>query len=318
MNIVKLKDILMPETSNMAKFFNENLKGRYAYWIQMRYIFPLNSLDYKTYIQYEQFDRIKFLRDDILPHIDLYSEECSMYDFAQVYIDHDVTEIINSIATYKTSNEYITDADIDLQKIRRFRTWLAEELLKLNTNIDGGYLNIVSENVIHMLEFYKNDMYNEIVKYLTTFGPENAFQNTSMATGCSCCNGSSTLSTLSGSFTCNALDIYIKNIHNLMVQTFENVNFWKNYNKDFIILFKKYIDNIITTGLVVNKSSKNVLYATCNCNTSTYETTYMLRNLSEALGYIINEDITAHLNFINSALHEWAENLYDEMSWELK
>lgn len=318
MNIIKLKDILMPETSNMAEFFNKNLKGRYAYWVQMRYIFPMESLDYKTYIQYEQYDRIKFLGKDILPHIDLYSEECCMYDFAQLYVDHDITELSNSISTYRTSNEYITDNDIDLPKIRRFRTWLAEELIKMNTNIDGGYLSTLSENTLHMLEYYKNGMYNDVVKYLSSFGSENAFTTASLKTGCSCCNTGNNLSTLAGSLTCNALDIYTNNLHNLMVQTFEDVNFWKDCNEDFLLLFKKYIDNIIKIGLVVNMSSNTVLYGECNCNKSVTETSHILRNLSDALDYIINGNVTSHLNFINLALHEWAEKLYDKMSWEIE
>lgn len=318
MNIIKLKDIIMPSECRFSKFFNENLKGKYAYWIQMRYIFPLNSLDYKTYIKYEQFDDVDFVRLDTKPHIDLYSEECNMYNFVHDYIDHDATEIANAISDFRTSNDYVADADVDTTKLRKFRTWLATEILAFNTNVEGEYINDLDVNQLHMLEFYKNNMYNDIVKYLSVFGDDSKFSLISnQSTGCSCCSGS-TLYQLSNISPCNALDTYKKNVHKLMVQTFSDVMFWCKFNKDFIAVFKKYIDNIIKTGLIVSLSKNTNLYIQCNCNDKTnnaYE--LMLRNLSEALNYIINDDIKSHTNFIYDALYNWADQLYDNMSWEI-
>ena len=115
MNIIKLKDVVMPDSYRLSEFFNKNLKGKYAYWVKMRYIFPLDSLDYKTYIQYEQLDNVYMLGANILPHIDLYSEECNMYNFASEYIDHDETEVINSMTSYVIANKYVADADIDIK-----------------------------------------------------------------------------------------------------------------------------------------------------------------------------------------------------------
>jgi hypothetical protein len=318
MNIIKLKDIVMPSECRFSKFFNENLKGKYAYWIQMRYIFPLESLDYKTYIKYEQFEDVDFVRLDTKPHIDLYDEECNMYNFVHDYIDHDATEIANAISDFRTSNDYVADADIDITKLRKFRTWLATEILAFNTNIEGEYINDLSVNHLHMLEYYKNNMYNDLVKYLSVFGDDtsfSAFSNTT--TGCACCNGS-TLYNLTNISSCNALDIYKKNIHKLMVQTFSDVTFWTKFNKDFIAVFKKYIDNIIKTGLIISLSKKSDLYIQCNCNdksNNAYE--LILRNLSEALEYIINDEIKGHSNFIYDALYNWADQLYDHMSWEI-
>ena len=319
MNIVKLKDIVMPAEFRLSKFFNENLKGKYAYWIQMRYIFPLNSLDYKTYIQYEQMDPVHFLGPDMLPHIDLYSEDCCMYDFAQEYIDHDATELANAINDYRTANEYVADFDIDINKLRNFRTWLANEILMFNTSIDGGYLDNLTVNQIHMLEYYKNDMYNDVVKQLNIFGIENAFTLTGATkSGCCCNNDISSLYALTTGTTCNAIDIYTKNLHTLMVQTFEDVNFWMQFNKDFIAVFKKYIDNIIKTGLVINTVNRDVLYTTCTCsNNSVNASNTLLQNLSTALQYIIDDEVTGHLNFIHDSLYNWADQLYDNMSWKI-
>lgn len=321
MNIVKLKDIVMPSEYRMSRFFNEHLKGKYAYWVQMRYIFPMNSLDYRTYIQYEQFDHINFLTADVLPHIDLYSDECSMYDFAQVYIDHDATELANTVSDYRTANDYVADSDIDITKLRQFRSWLANEILSFNTSLDGDYIKNLTDNQLHMLEYYKNDMYNDTVKHLSVFGIENAFTLTrSNGSGCSCCNGTnaSGLYTLVNPTSCNALDIYTKNIHNLMVQTFEDVNFWMQFNKDFIRVFKRYIDNIVKTGLVINLAEEG-LYLQCNCsNKSVNAANVLLNNVSEALQYIIDDEVNGHLNFIHDALYNWAEQLYDHMSWSIK
>lgn len=319
MNIVKLKDILMPEGTWIAEFFNKNLKGKYAYWIQMRYIFPLNSLDYKTYIQFEQLDPIHFLGPDMLPHIDLYSDDCCMMDFAREYIDTDATELANNINDYRTANEYVADADIDITKLRRFRTWLANELVMFNTSVDGSPLNHYTANQMHMLEYYKNGMYNEVVKQLNEFGLENAFLTNPTVNGCGCCsNNVSTLYNLGQTGVCNALDIYKKNLHTLMVQTFENVDFWTGFNKDFIGVFKKYVDNIVKTGLVISTNGTKSLFADCKCrDNEANSSSAMLRKLSEALDYIIKDDIKGHSNFIHDALYNWAEYLYDHMSWEI-
>ena len=319
MNIVKLKDILMPSECSFSKLFNEKLKGKYAYWIQMRYIFPLDSMDYMTYIKYEQFDEIDFLKVNVLPHIDLYSEDCCMYDFTQQYIDCEATDFenITRINKYIIANNYATDHDIDILKIRRFRSWLASEILTLNTCPDGTYLNTLNENQIHMLEFYKNDMYNEVVKQLSVFGKENIF-NISTEIGCICCNSVNISGIKYNNNTCDALDIYIKNVHTLMVNTFKDVNFWLTMDKDFIITFKQYIDNIIKAGLVIANSEDTVLYNTCKCNNNTEVTTVILRTLSDALQYIIEDNVTMHFNFIHDALYNWAEQLYDKMSWNIK
>ena len=317
MNIIKLKDIIMPNECRHANFFNKNLKGKYAYWVQMRYIFPLESLNFKQYIQFEQLDFEDFLSEEMLPHIDLYDEDCNMFNFAQDYVDQDTTESINNINEYLIANEYVVDYNVDINTLKKFRTWLANEILLLNSNVNGEYSNILSENVIHMLEFYKNDMYDDVVKKLAIFGVENGFsiENTS-SNNCSCCNSTnSLLNNLSLPTVCKPIEIYTKNLHNLMVQTFENVNFWSELNIDFLKLFKLYIDNIIKAGFVFS-NNENVLYVNCNCGDNNKNNITILQNLSVSLEYIINNDINNHKNFIYDSLHNWAEKLYDKMYWK--
>lgn len=320
MNIIKLNDRIMPDECRFSQFFNEKLKGKYAYWIKMRYIFPLDSLDSRTYIKYEQMYEEDFTNEDTPQHIDLHSEECNMFNFAQNYVDHNYTELANSIVTYKTSNDYVADPDIDISKLRKFRSWLAEEILKFYSNSDGEYIGDLDNNYLHVLEYYKNNMYNDIIKYLSVFGSNTEMFNTNKS-DCGCCSNTSTISTLqlSNVSTCNAIDIYRKNIHVAMVQLFSDVNFWMKFHKDFIGLFKKYIDNIIKTGLIVSISDKVNLYIVCNCSDKSNDSYIsILKNLSEALKYIKNDDVKNHNNFIYDALYNWADKLYDYMFWEIK
>lgn len=319
MNIVKLKDILMPDEFSMAEFFNTRLKGRYAYWVQMRYIFPLDSLNYKEYIQYEQLDAVDFTSPYTLPHIDLYSEEYCMIDFVHTFVDVCETEKANNVYNFVASNMYATDEDMDIAKLRVFRTWLATELLKLNRGLHDELLDKFSAETVHMLEFYRGGMYNDVIKYLDMFGlPENILLNP-QNNGCGCCSTNiSSLYNITATTSCDPKQIYTSNIHTMMVKTFENPEFWTSLNVDFIRVMKKYIDNIIKVGFVINRPVVVDRFVDCNCNsTDSDRTDSILRRLSEALGYIVDDDVKGHVNFIHDALYDWAEHLYDYMYWPI-
>ena len=321
MNIVKLKDIVMPSEFKMSEFFNTKLKGRYAFWIQMRYIFPLESLCYQSYIKLEQLDPMDFLKETMPTHIDLYSEEYCMIDFVHTFVDLCATEDANNIYNFIASNKYATDADIDMNHLRSFRSWLAGELLKLNEGIYEDHLGKYTPEQIHMLEFYKNNMYNDVLKYLDIFGKSNATFNVSQSntSSCSCCNNALNIYDITNVNSCNSSTIYINNIHKLMVSTFEDPNFWTALNVDFIKVFKLYIDNILKAGMNVNIPSKSNKFNVCSCSTSNdNNTSNILSKLSTALGYIIDNEHKGHMNFIHDALYDWAEYLYDYMSWEVK
>ena len=241
MNIVKLKDVIMPKEFGMSDFFNKNLKGRYAYWIQMRYIFPLESLCYGEYIRLEQSEPIDFLSDKMPQHIDLYSEEYCMIDFVKEFVDLCATEEANNVYNYIASNEYVTDADIDMSKIRIFRTWLAKEILALDKDMYDEHMGKLTTEQIYMLEFYRNGMYNDVLKQLELFGSSNAKMNTITNTSsCGCCNNTISLYDLSSIDSCNATAIYVSNIHKIMVETFEQPSFWINLKLDFIRVFKNF------------------------------------------------------------------------------
>jgi hypothetical protein len=277
-------------------------------------------MDYSNYIRYEQMDAIEFLSEDVLPHIDLYSEEYCMVDFVKEYVDLRATEEANCVYNYIASNEYITDADIDMTKIRIFRTWLAKELLKMDTDMHGDAMGKFSPEQRIMLEYYKNGMYNEVIRQLAIFGTNNAKTAGITSNSCGCCaNNTVSLYDLAAIEYCDVSAIYINNIHKLMVETFESPEFWIELNVDFIKIFKKYIDNILIVGLTVNESKVSNPYVDCVCTTKTASNTdNILRNLSTALGYIVDRSHMGHMNFIHDSLYNWAEYLYDKMYWEIK
>lgn len=324
MNIIKLKDVTMPEGLKISSFFNENLKGKYAYWIQMRYIFPFSSINYEDYVKYEQASEIEMTNKCIPKHIDLYGRDDCMFYFNN-YIDTTETQRINSIDSFKIYNSYTPDYDITINDLKCFRTWLANQLLLLNTIVDENgnntYSDLYTSDQTHMLEYYKNNMYNDIVKYLDKFGNSTISLNTVISTGCECCNSVNNLNTFNEINNCSdAGDIYRKNIKSFMVDTFSNINFWKDKNKTFLALFKKYIDNIITVGLVIPEATgsalNNNIYTTCNCNINNANFTKTLEKLSEALQYIIEDKIVGHQNFICDAFNDWSVNLYEKMYWK--
>ena len=93
------------------------------------------------------------------------------------------------------------------------------------------------------------------------------------------------------------------------------MNFWLNFDIDFIKKFKSRIDNIIKVGLKVNNSDQILsIYRDCLCGESN-DNNLILNKLSISLGYIIEGSHKAHYNFINDSLESWARHLYEYMQW---
>lgn len=312
MNIIKLKDIIMPNKHSISEIFNKYLKNNYAYWVQMRYIIPMSVMDHGNYVDCEQ-DESKVSK---YPHIDMYSTECCMINFVEYYVDNEETDKINSISKYLLNNEHITDEDITISEIKLFRRWLAATLLNLDNIMDdldpSSKLNEIQK---HILEYYANDMYNDVVKYLTIFGNKDPYMNTS--TSCGCCNTESLIITTTPINVCDSLSIYKENIRNNMIEMFSNVEFWLTWSDDFISLFKKYIDNIIRVGLKINNTVLPVIgLKDCTCNTVEDDNnTNILNRLSNSLGYILNKEHNSHKNYIHDALYDWSSSLYEYMQW---
>lgn len=312
MNIIKLKDVIMTENNSISGIFNTFLKGRYAYWIQMRYIVPFEFMKHEGYVACEE-DITKLLqrvdgsypRPYGCPYIDMYSEDrCIMK-----YIDLEKTDEINDISRFKLENDNVPDGDITVAMLKNFRTWLAKTILDLSTALNTQ----LDEPTTHMLTYYANNMYDDVLKYLTMFSGNS--EVSVVESKCGCCSGESLVSLNLSSAMCDAPSIYRKNIYNKMVEVFSNVSFWTKYPTDFIVKFKQYIDNIIKVGLVINTNAVSDAYKDCTCNNNESSYLNVLNRLSITLGYIIDDSIQGHKNYIYDSLYDWSSTLYEFMQW---
>lgn len=320
MNIIKLKDILMPDKYNMSELYNMHLKGKYAYWIQMRYIVPFEFMGHEGYVACEEDITKLLMKADGTypkpygcPYIDMYDEDkCIMR-----YIDLEETDIANNISKYRTANDQTTDFDITISELKLFRKKLATMILDYNNiyiNDSGSLIDSVEESV---LKYYMNDMYDEAVKSLLMFGNQQVTLST-VDTTCGCCS-STTLTSLNNSSLniCDPLSIYRKSIYNKMVTMFSDVEFWKRWPNELLVVMKKYIDNILKVGLIVNNNTVDPsIYRDCTCSNSNTNTNQnILEKLSKSLDYMIEGQEKSHYNYIKDSLYNWASLLYEYMQW---
>ena len=320
MNIIKLKDILMPDKYNMSEMYNMHLKGKYAYWIQMRYIVPFEFMGHEGYVACEEDITKLLMKADGTypkpygcPYIDMYDEDkCIMR-----YIDLEATDIANNISKYRTANDQTTDFDITISELKLFRKKLATMILDYNNiyiNDSGSLIDSVEESV---LKYYMNDMYDEAVKGLLMFGNQQVILST-VDTTCGCCSSTTLTSLNSGSLNiCDPLSIYRKSIYNKMVTMFSDVEFWKRWPNELLVAMKKYIDNILKVGLNVNNNTVDPsIYRDCTCSNSNANTNQnILEKLSKSLDYMIEGQEKSHYNYIKDSLYNWASLLYEYMQW---
>ena len=317
MNIVKLLDKIKVEDD----FFNQNLKGRYAYYVRCKYIIPLESITLEEYNRLEK----EGVSEDVI-----YYSTSTLLDF----IDFEETERINNINKYIYLNKFVSDNDITIGELKRFRTWLAENVLDLSSELD--------DKTTHMLHYYANEMDDDVCKYLQMFGISD-IQFTSTSSECGCnktsgynkmsstiaqtttsqctcgCKDNSSLYNLENINLCDPLVVYRKNVYTKMVEVFSNIEFWLQFDKDFIDEFKKYIDNIIRANFTLTISEYISSYVDCNClsekDLEQKKNIDILNNLSKSLEFISNEDVAGHKNFINDTLLSWSSMLYEKMRW---
>lgn len=315
MNIIKLKDVIMQENNEVSDIFNKYLKGRYAYWIQMRYIVPFDFMRHEGYVACEE-DITKLLQrvDGSYPipygcpYIDMFSENrCIMK-----YIDLEATDAANNISKFKLENDKATDENITINELKNFRTWLAQMILDIDDTRDELDDTSLTDIQKHVLQYYANEMYNDTVKYLTLLTNDISVKTVS---SCGCCQ-TSMLSTINILPECDALDTYKKSIYNRMVEMFSDIDFWNQMPISFITKFKQYIDNIIKVGFKININKENInAYKDCTCTNTDSTTINILNRLSKSLGYIIDNNIPSHKNFIYDAFYDWASLLYEFMKW---
>lgn len=320
MNIIKLKDIIMPSDLPQSELFNTHLKGKYAYWIQMRYIVSFDHMRHEGYVACEE-DLTKLLQREDGSWPKPYGAPCidAYEDYMMEYIDSIETDRINSTIDFRMKNKYVTDEDITVDELKMFRTWLAQELLKMDQTEVGEQKNsYFTEQETHILKYYANEMYDDVVKMLLIFGTTQASLDTITQSGCSC-HHSSNLSSLYNQTLnfCEPVSIYRKNIYQKMVEMFSELEFWKQWSPEFIGVFKKYIDNIINLNLPLTQSEWTNEFVDCSCQNSTGQNHAIdiLKRLSKSLEYIRTMDTNSHKNFINDTLYDWSSSLYETMRW---
>lgn len=330
MNIIKLKDVIMPDSEPKSEFFNKYLKGKYAYWVQMRYIVPIGldqdgdnlvGMRHEGYVACEE-DITKLLQreDGTWPrpygseNIDLYANSSFMQ-----YVDEVETDKINSTVEYRLKNKYSPDADITIDELKQFRAWLAKELLLMDQSETGEqkYRQFTSMET-HVLEYYAKNMYNDTIKILSEFGGQQVSINNITTSSCGC--NSSNLSGLYANElnVCDPISIYRNNIYNKMVEMFSNISFWERWSKEFILEIKKYIDNIINMNLPMYNSSLVNTFNDCGCiSTDNKQDLFIgiLKRMSMSLDYIYTDKTSGHRNYIASSLRDWASQLYESMQW---
>lgn len=322
MNIIKLKDMIMPDTIENSDYFNKHLKGKYAYWVQMRYIVSFDHMRHEGYVACEE-DINKLLpkadgtypKPYGVPSFDVYDHD------VLPYVDVAETDRINNTMDYRVKNKYVTDPDITVDELKVFRTWLAQSLLNMDKPerpIPGITTSRYLFNDIetHVLEYYANNMYDSTIKILNDFSTVQAsISNVTNSCGC----GNNDISSLYNTNIniCDPIDIYRKNIYTKMVSMFSSIEFWSRLAPEFMREFKIYIDNIIKLNFNLTKNGNIELFNDCCCsNTDAQEKSLdILKRLSTSLGYMKDEDITGHKNYIASALLDWSKLLYENMQW---
>lgn len=311
----------MPDDMPQANYFNKHLKGKYAYWVQMRYIVSFDHMRHEGYVACEE-DITKLLKREDgtwpkpygAPTLDVYDPKILRY------IDEQETDRINNTREFRMKNNYSPDMDITLDELKKFRTWLAKELLTLDQSEFGEQKNYYfTEIETHVLQYYSTEMYDETIKALTNFGNNSInFNNSTISSNCGCSHSSDLQNLYTESINiCDPISIYRGNIYKKMVQMFSNIDFWSRWDEEFIGTIKKYIDNIINLKLPINQTPLSEKFTDCNCISSNDSSPAesILKRLSTALGYIQTKKITGHKNFINDALRDWSSQLYESMRW---
>ena len=314
MNIIKFYDSIIEGKD----FWNNYLKGKYAYNVNMKWVFPFEKLDRDQYVALSKGD---ISIDDFEEEVDYITLSSGNYSY---YIDMTATEKANSISKYIYLNNYSTDSDITLSELKKFRTWLATQLLN-TADFKEEFIEQHKEYdlmmINAMLNYYKNEMSDSTTKMLSMFVPGmSASIIMPNLTSCGCNTNLNTALTIGSTNVCDPLYIYTNEIYKYMIKCFSNIDFWDNdYLRSTIVVdFKNYIDNIIKANLPLTSSVPNK-YQDCTClNVDTdlqlrYQN--MLAKLSQTLQYIIDEDVDGHKNYIYLSLNDWATYLYEKMRW---
>ena len=253
MNIIKFKDIIIEGDS----VFNQYFKGMYCWCVKWDTCVPFDELDLNGYIACE--------RGEAIPE-DCHQIEFQEYAIEKAALDVSTTEMINSIAKYDFFNQYNAGPDITIDDLKRFRTWLAEQLHGPWHGFVDHFFDKKAPKVHNMLNYYVEEMNDDTVQMLgsfvnttltyTTFGvggsscgcsggqsmkiPVTTVQMQQNLTGlspvslgkdCGCQQGF-TLGGNTGINNCDPVEIYRNAMYQYMILIFSNIDFWVALSHD--------------------------------------------------------------------------------------
>lgn len=334
MNIVKLKDIILDESScelstEKIELFNTQFKGRYVHCINWTYLVPLEAMDNEAAITLS-----KELQNSTTTITSIEQPWFSL-DELKDYVDVNDTEKVNAIHKYIEYNSFTPDEELTLEQIKEFRTWLATVLFNLLSPEPDVEKN--KKNIITMLNYYMNDMTDDVIATLDSFHvdmPQVGVYNVGVqgVTGinvlspvkkssCSCTHSSiaAMLAQPSSVSVCDPIAIYRRALYSQMVDVFSDINFWMQFDEVLFNEIKRYIDAIIKSNLPLTASQYVSELYDCNCLTSTDSAQErlmsILKNLSTAFDYMAKGQVTGNKNFIGDTLNQWATKLYEIMQW---
>lgn len=300
MNIVKVKSI---KDNGEAVMFS----GLYCWCIRWTHIVSFDDYSIDEVMQAERDGVLK----DSKPH-------ASFDDYMDAgYIDTTQTAKANSIDKWVEYNKFNPDGDITVDELKRFRTWLAETLLTLD-------MDTAEQPVVEMLRYYAEEMHDSTVSHLDMFAATGVTLDVVAKSSTCACNSMLNVDTMGAASLCDAVAMYRKGVYNRMVKVFSDLSFWTEREQDFLNEFKLYIDGIIkcefplySSNAVLSGFESSIRDCSCltKANTAEQNAMLMLKNLSTALQYIINEQVSGNRNFIAQAFNEWAAYLYEKMRW---
>lgn len=323
MNIIKFLDKNLDTSKYLSnidiEWYENNVKGKYTYWIHCNFVVAFDDIDDTTYndLEQENNDYIEgYLDTANIKYLDLNALREEEVDIDS-YIDNSRTLAANDAYVYKNYNTYVPAGKYTLDKIKKFRTWLAENLLLYKSNL--------TDDDKHVLAYYAGGMNDETIDWLKKFGQEQTIYNGTVTTSTCECGSNTNISSLYNTSTsiCDPISIYKSNIKYAMINLFSNIDFWKELyadNDDFYDDIIGYVNAIIQANLNLVKDVPSIIETfTCACLTNSnlaQETAIsILKSLVLALTNIKDNKTSGIKTDITRTLSIWASDLYELMQW---
>ena len=327
MNIVKFKDIMLDETDPRAMLFNEKFRGKYCWCVNWMWCVSFEDMTTDEYIAASKNNAVPDGTEFLL-----------VADYGDLADQGAITRA-NSIDSYILSNSYVP-SEFTLDQIKKFRTFVAESLLVNEKAWDKEYDETLTEKITKMLTYYKNGMWDEVIKSLAEFSNSAALNITGTYTDCGCggttsssslmlrdpsgmyrsassCGCSSANAALLLANTCDCVSLYRANIRNFMIDIFSDWRFWDKVTDTVVPDMIEMLKAILEAGLPLTFNSTDVIYGDCSCLGGNTDDAgkLIVSNLIKALTYIKDDDVVAHKNFVKKSLFAWASKLYEWMEW---